>query len=216
MSFSTELESSRLEGSFELVDVFPAEHPEVQLLLRVVAKARKMSPKATVAKALQRIKATQRVKARCVFENCRSAPKNGRTCSRHLGRGMCILETCKKPRQNGYNMCKAHVLETQCAIRGCDNERVIGQFCRKHDMRAIDPNGECLSFDCPGFPIRDGPCVRCVDELPCRFEGCSRVPYGDGLCVEHLMPLCTHEKCLDAAVDRIAPYRCERHKKQKK
>lgn len=128
---------------------------------------------------------------------------------------MCILETCHKPRQTGYNMCKAHVLETQCAIRGCDNERVAGQFCRRHDMRTIDPHGECRSFDCPGFPIRDGLCVRCVDELPCRAEGCDRPPYGDGLCDEHLQPLCTYEKCLEPAVDRISPYQCKQHKKRK-
>jgi hypothetical protein len=209
MSSSTELENRPSLGELsERGDVCPEEYKAVQLFLRVVAKARKMSPKATP------VKTVQRAKARCVFENCRGKPRNGRACSRHLGRGMCILDTCKKPRQNGYNMCKGHVLETQCAIRGCDNERVAGQFCRKHDMRTIDPRGECLSFDCPGFPIRDGLCVRCVNELPCRVQDCAKAPYGDGLCEDHLQPLCTYEKCLESAVDRIAPYRCEQHKKR--
>jgi hypothetical protein len=76
----------------------------------------------------------------------------------------------------------------------------------------IDPRGECLSFGCPGFPIRDGLCVRCVDELPCRVEGCDRAPYGDGLCEDHLVPLCMHGKCLSVAVDRVMPFRCEHHK----
>lgn len=58
-------------------------------------------------------------------------------------------------------------------------------------------------------------CVRCVDELPCRAEGCDRPPYGDGLCDEHLQPLCTYEKCLEPAVDRISPYQCKQHKKRK-
>ena len=222
MSSSTELENRPSLGELSgRGDVCPEEYKEVQLFLRVVAKARKMSPKANPVKALRSVKASQnaktsqRVKARCVFENCRGAAKNGRECSRHLGRGMCILETCKKPRQNGYNMCKGHVLETQCAIRGCDNERAVGQFCQKHDMRAIDPHGECISFDCPGFPICNGLCVRCVDELPCRVQGCPKPPYGDGFCRDHLQPLCTYDRCLHVAVDRTAPYRCEQHKPRK-
>lgn len=70
MSCSTELANRPHLGELsEPADFCPDEHQEVQLFLRAMAKARRMSPKAAECRIPP--KAPSRAKTRCVFENCR-------------------------------------------------------------------------------------------------------------------------------------------------